>query len=128
MDTFVVLEPDGSPLSPDRHPIISQALLQILQPGDYRHPQVRRPSSKLRHFNVDTSVVFLPSPTERRSYLELTALDQRGLLACVSEVFVDLGISLHSARISTISKRVEDLFILAGGSAATLDRGAQPKR
>ncbi|CAG9427681.1 bifunctional uridylyltransferase/uridylyl-removing protein GlnD [Providencia alcalifaciens] len=125
MDTFVVLEPNGSPLSKDRYEHIRKALLLAVQQPEIPLPKPRTLPAKLRHFSVPTKVNFLHSNNDRRTYMELFALDQPGLLAKVGRIFAQMEISLYGARITTIGEKVEDFFVLADKEHKALDKNMQ---
>ena len=126
MDTFIVLEPDGSPLAQDRHAAIRRPCCRPSPsgvPAAARAPAFFQAASLQRADRGDLSA----DPHRSPQLPELIALDQPGLLARVGEVFADLGLSLHGARITTIGERVEDLFIPADGERRALDQETRRK-
>ena len=55
-------------------------------------------------------------PDERGTnyVLTLTAADRPGLLYTVATTLAEHGASLHTAKISTLGERVEDVFLISG--------------
>lgn len=112
LDTFIVLEPNGHSVSPDRQPALIQQVEKVLLQTGFKRQRIYRPNTKLRHFAVPTQVNFLAMQRYDKTHMQLITLDRPGLLAYVGEVFTQLQLSLHSAKIVTIGEHVEDLFIL----------------
>ncbi|AXV31110.1 bifunctional uridylyltransferase/uridylyl-removing protein GlnD [Aeromonas hydrophila] len=126
LDTFVVLEPNGEPISPNRTATIKKALEKALQEPGKLVLRSKPLSRRHRQFSVPPRVVFLPHRGEpRHTLLELTALDTPGLLARIGAVFQQCGLSLHAAKITTIGERVEDFFSLTTLAGEPLTQAEQ---
>ncbi|MES2683040.1 MAG: [protein-PII] uridylyltransferase [Pseudomonadota bacterium] len=121
LDSYVVLEADGSAITSDHrtHEIIERLARVIADPAMTVVDVNRRMSTRLRHFNTPTTVHISQEVARGRTVLELVAADQPGLLSMIGRVFHKRGILLDAAKIATIGERAEDVFYLT-------DRAHQP--
>ena len=108
-NTFHVLEESGQRVGDraGRRAEITHALRDHLS-GNGGNSRRRRPRS-LRSFDVKTSVN-LKDDDLGRTAVEIITPDRPGLLATVAGVFLEQGVVLLGARITTLGERVEDLF------------------
>ncbi|RUO58543.1 [protein-PII] uridylyltransferase [Pseudidiomarina insulisalsae] len=122
MDTFVVLQEDGEPLTDARRiESLKQELHDVLRGRRCAPNTQRRLPRRLRSFNVPTKVEFVPSRNARRTAFELTALDRPGLVAQVARVLQQLDLNILTAKITTVGEQAEDLFIVATEANTALD-------
>ncbi|WP_299008626.1 bifunctional uridylyltransferase/uridylyl-removing protein GlnD [uncultured Shewanella sp.] len=113
VDTFVVIEQDGSPITHlPRIQSIKKALIKALNNQSPKLPKFRKLPRKMKHFKVATQVSFPPSPRNDTSMMELITLDCPGLLAKLGDVLYRCKINVRAAKISTIGERAEDFFLL----------------
>jgi [protein-PII] uridylyltransferase len=112
LDTFMVLDQQGDVIELERHNMLINNIKLAIQKGEPLLNKTRRAPSNLQHFKVRTKVDFLPTKTKKQTLMEFVALDMPGLLATVGATFAEQNLNLHSAKITTLGERAEDLFIL----------------
>lgn len=122
MDTFVVLQDDGEPLTdPRRIESLKQDLHDVLRGRRPAPSGQRRLPRRLRSFKVPTAVKFVSSKKSHRTAFELTALDRPGLVAQIARVLQRLELNILAAKITTVGEQAEDLFIIATEDNTALD-------
>ncbi|MDN5368866.1 MAG: [protein-PII] uridylyltransferase [Shewanella sp.] len=126
LDSFVILEQDGTAVQAlSRIQSIRKALEKALSGDTTKMPKFRKMARIMRPFSVPTQVTFLPSQKHSTSMMELIALDAPGLLAKIGDILYRCGITLQSAKITTIGERAEDFFILQTTEGQALDEVRQ---
>ena len=112
LSTFTVLEQDGEHIDPDKIQRLKSAIeMGLLSPENVNCQETRLMRIK-RQFKFEPEVTFLPTK-RKRTQLEVVAFDAPGILANIGEVFRLSGLMLHTAKITTIGERAEDLFIVS---------------
>jgi [protein-PII] uridylyltransferase len=117
LNSFQVLEQSGEPITEEfRETHICSVLLSNLQHGRVKeHKNIHR-QAKLRqaqHFPIPTEIEFHDDPlNSRHTIMELITTDHAGLLSKVGHAFIEQDIHLHSAKITTVGSRVEDMFYI----------------
>ncbi len=114
LDTYVVLDRFGTLLTdPEREDMVIHALVSALSASDqYPGLMQRRIPRQLRHFDVENTVDITLNAALQQNMVEISTLDQPGLLARVGGLFMMQGLDIHSARIATLGERAEDIFFV----------------
>jgi [protein-PII] uridylyltransferase len=121
-NTFTVLENDGQPVGekPTRIRKIRTTITDFLAQDEINFKSNRRIPRLLKQFKQKTRVNLSPAPNHDATSLEVTTPDRPGLLAVLAKVFVEVGISLISAKITTLGERVEDVFYITDQSGSPI--------
>jgi len=114
LDTFHVLEADNSLIDdPVRIEEIRSNLLQALcAPRDIPSLATRRPSRRLRHFDISTQVTYDDAEELSLTALRIKASDRPGILSSIGRLLLDAGVTVHAARIATLGERIDDVFYI----------------
>ncbi|MGL5157480.1 MAG: [protein-PII] uridylyltransferase, partial [Acinetobacter junii] len=114
LDTYLVLDRFGTLLTdPERERKVKLALVEALShPDQYPGIMQRRIPRHLRHFDVQNTVDIALNPALQQHMVEISTLDQPGLLARIGALFMLQGLDIHSARIATLGERAEDIFFV----------------
>ena len=114
MNTFLVLEEDGSPVNGAQreHEIMETIRHGIANPERVDLTVPRRLPRQIRHFETPARTEFSQDTANRRTVLHLTATDRPGLLSLVGQAFAACGVRLISAKIATVGALADDTFFI----------------
>ena len=115
LDTFQVM---GSGKSHDyRHMIrlIEHELTdRLINQSPLPVPARGRISRQSRHFPITPEVHIRPDEKGQYYLLSITAGDRPGLLFAIARVLGEYQVNLHTAKITTLGERAEDVFLVSG--------------
>jgi [protein-PII] uridylyltransferase len=114
LDTYCVLESDGSPILEKRRldEIRYRLLKALTSTSDEALKVTRRAPRQVRMFSTPVQIAISRDPLNQRTVIELVAGDRPGLLFQVAKVFAQEGVALQNAKIATVGERAEDVFFV----------------
>ncbi len=123
LNSFQILEQSGEAIKDlFREVHICRALRQNLMQKTIKQERNihGRRSRQAQHFPIPTKISFHEDAINQRIILELITTDCAGLLSTLGQVFTLFHLELHSAKITTIGSRAEDMFYLTADESLSI--------
>jgi [protein-PII] uridylyltransferase len=115
LDTFLVSEPTFADNYRELITLIEHDLGQWLQSeSELPAPGKARLSRLSRTFPITPAVHLQPDERGQYHLLSVSASDRTGLLYSIASVLARYKVNLHTAKITTLGERVEDVFLVDG--------------
>ena len=114
LDTYIIQDRFGTLLTDQyrEQEVVNSLVKALLNADQYPELMHRRIPRQLRHFEVENTVDIRLNHALNQNMVEISSLDQPGLLALVGGVFMMQGLDIHSAKIATLGERAEDIFFV----------------
>ncbi len=116
LDSFVLLIPGHENNEREMVAYIEHELeARLMHQGPPEAPSPGRISRQVKHFPIKPDVSIRGDDKGTHFLLTVQAADRPGLLYIVANMLTQHGANLHTAKITTLGERVEDVFLISGG-------------
>ena len=114
LDTFLVLEADGSQLENKvRIDELKEKLTQnILQTENSTSAISQHIPRAVKHFKFPTRVNFEDNEIQKQTMMKVVAYDRPGILSEIGTAMHHCDVTLHKAKIATYGEKAEDIFFI----------------
>ena len=114
LDTFLVLEADGSQLTDSsRIDELKEKLIHHITQDKTDLPDISQHIPRAaKHFKFPTQVSFEENTIQNQTMMKVIAYDRPGLLSQVGSAMHICGVTLHKAKIATYGEKAEDIFFI----------------
>lgn len=110
---FTVTSEDGAPDDKTLDTHTGKMRTALLEAREHRPPVKKLVPRRLRQFSIEPSVNFSATHDEQLTMMNITALDQPGLIHLIATIMAECRIRLISAHITTAGEKAEDRFIVS---------------
>ena len=115
LDTFLVSEPNFAENYRELITLIEHDLKAWCQTASPLPAPIKARLSRLsRNFPITPTINLQPDERGQYYLLSISAGDRSGLLYSIANVLARYKLNLHTAKITTLGERVEDVFLLDG--------------
>lgn len=127
LDTFLVLEADGSQLTDSlRIEELKEKLTHYITQPETSTPDITRHIARAaKHFKFPTRVSFEENKIQNQTMMKVIAYDRPGLLSQIGSAMHACNVTLHKAKIATYGEKAEDIFFITNNKGNTVTDNKQ---